>query len=132
MPPSIDSLHPDLRAKVVKIMAAMELLGFPMMVVQTVRTAAEQQALYAQGRTAPGKIVTNCDGIVKKSNHQVHADGFGHAVDCAFKDDPATAKVETWDAGQPWELYGRMGEALDLTWGGRWISPFDRPHLEQR
>ena len=29
----------------------------------------------------PGKIVTNCDGIVKKSNHQADDFGIGHGVD---------------------------------------------------
>lgn len=28
-----------------------------------------------------GKKVTNCDGYIKKSNHQAKADGYGHAVD---------------------------------------------------
>ena len=35
------------------------------------RTTQEQQALYAQGRTTPGPIVTNLDGIIKRSRHQV-------------------------------------------------------------
>ncbi len=35
-----------------------------------VRTTEEQQALYARGRTEPGGIVTNCDGVIAKSNHQ--------------------------------------------------------------
>jgi hypothetical protein len=41
-------------------------------------------------------------------------------------------KVETWDPNQPWELYGKMGETLGLSWGGRWRDPVDRPHLELR
>ena len=132
MPPSTEGLHPELIGKINKILEAMSVLGYPMMVVQTVRTVAEQQALFAKGRTTPGTIVTNCDGILRKSNHQLQADGYGHAVDCAFVDDPATTKVETWDPSQPWELYGEMGEALGLTWGGRWKRPVDRPHLELR
>lgn len=46
-----------------------------------VRTTKEQQALYAQGRTKPGQIVTKVDGVKSKSNHQVKSDGFGHAFD---------------------------------------------------
>ena len=34
------------------------------------RTVEKQQSLYAQGRTKPGKIVTNADGVISKSNHQ--------------------------------------------------------------
>jgi peptidoglycan L-alanyl-D-glutamate endopeptidase CwlK len=46
-----------------------------------VRTAAGQKALYAQGRTAPGSIVTNAGGVKNKSNRQVKSDGYGYAVD---------------------------------------------------
>lgn len=118
------TLHPDLEKKVKLILNAMLLLGFPMRVVQGVRTAEEQAKLYAQGRTAPGSIVTNCDGIVKKSRHQPAADGFGHAVDCAF------VGPQPFAESHPWRLYGEMGKALGLLWGGDWKSLVDKPHIE--
>lgn len=40
------------------------------------RTAERQQMLFKQRPK-----VTNVDGIIKKSNHQVKSDGYGHAVD---------------------------------------------------
>lgn len=123
-------VHPVLRLKVTQILMAMDVLGFPMFVVAGARSLAEQQALYAQGRTTPGHKVTNADGVKHKSNHQAGPDGLGYAVDCAFRDDPQTARIETWEAGQPWELYGLMGEKLGLVWGGRWPRLMDRPHLE--
>jgi peptidoglycan L-alanyl-D-glutamate endopeptidase CwlK len=130
----LDGIHPELAAKVQRILTAMNALGFPMQVVQGVRTAPQQAALFAQGRTAPGNIVTNCDGYVKKSNHQPKGDGqgpsFGCAVDCAFVDDPKTTLNETWDDHQPWQAYGAMAEALGLVWGGRWHSVVDKPHIE--
>lgn len=52
--------------------------------IQVARTTEEQQAYYAQGRTAPGKRVTNCDGVAKLSMHQVqerHDETAAHAVD---------------------------------------------------
>ena len=54
---------------------------FDFRIAQGVRTAEYQNSLYQQGRTKPGKIVTNCDGIKNKSNHQAKADGYGHAID---------------------------------------------------
>lgn len=125
-------VHPELVAKIEKILDAMRVLGFPMMIVAGVRSLEEQQRLFAQGRTAPGAIVTNADGLRATSNHQVKGDGFGHAVDCAFVDDPTTARVETWDPRQPWDLYGLMAESLGLSWGGRWKRFPDKPHLELR
>lgn len=139
-------VHPYQAQKVLRILDAMEILGVPMFVVVGLRSDAEQAALYAQGRTEPGPnarpghplgdTVTNADGRARaiggtgKSMHQKQSDGYGHAVDCAFLDDPLTVKIETWDAHQPWAVYGTMGEAFGLTWGGRWVSLIDRPHLE--
>lgn len=127
-------VHPELVDKVTKILSAMELLGFPMMVTEGVRTQERQQELYAQGRTAPGKIVTYLDGTVRKSNHQAKADGFGHAVDCCFlvdidgdgPDDPS------WSQSHPWALFGAMAVALGLIWGGNWKTLVDKPHIEMK
>ncbi len=46
-------------------------------VAKAVRTQAEQDDLYAQGRTKPGKIVT----WTTQSKHIPGKDGLGHAVD---------------------------------------------------
>lgn len=96
-----------------------------MFVVQGVRSVAQQKALYAQGRTAPGRVVTMKDGIAHKSNHQAWADGLGHAVDCAFWGVP-----QPFDPTLPWEAYGQLVEAEGLVWGGRWSHPHDSPHAE--
>ncbi|MBL0351134.1 MAG: hypothetical protein IPP68_12320 [Elusimicrobia bacterium] len=46
-----------------------DLTGNDLILTCTHRTVAEQQRLYAQGRTTKGNIVTWVDGIKKKSNH---------------------------------------------------------------
>jgi len=119
-------VHPKLRDGVNKILPAMAAIGFPMMVTDTLRTVEEQQKLYDQGRTTPGPIVTNCDGIKNKSNHQAHADGWGHAVDMCFVIDGKPS----WDSRLPWKLYGLMAQTLGLIWGGSWKSLTDLPHIE--
>ncbi len=125
MASKLNGLSPDLLDKLGRVMAAMAALGHPMKVVQGLRTVEQQQVLYAQGRTAPGKIVTNCDGIKNKSNHQAAADGFGHAADCAF-DDP-----DPFGEKHPWRAYGACAVASGLVWGGDWKPPLiDRPHVE--
>lgn len=117
-------VHGDLLTKVGKVLAAMEALGFPMRICQGVRTVAEQKALYAQGRTAPGSVVTNCDGVLRPSNHQARADGFGHAVDCCF------TQGDPFGEGQPWSVYGAAAKAVGLKWGGDFKTITDRPHVE--
>jgi peptidoglycan L-alanyl-D-glutamate endopeptidase CwlK len=129
-------VHPELAAKARRILAALEALGVPMCITDALRTVADQQAKFAQGRTAPGAIVTRCDGVLKKSNHQAHDDGYGHAIDCAFliSHDGGTTFQPTWDEAQPWAAYGACVEALGLTWGGgesfRRAGLVDKPHAE--
>jgi len=119
----LSALHPRLRDAVPKILAAMAAIGYPMMVTDTLRTTAEQQKLYAQGRTAPGPIVTRSDGLIKRSNHQAQPDGFGHAVDCCF----VVSGAPSWDYHLPWKAYGALAEALGFHWGGDFG---DMPHVE--
>lgn len=122
----LSGVHPALVRKVQAVLTAMASIGYPMKVVQGVRTADYQHSLWEQGRTRPGAIVTNCDGYTTKSNHQVKDDGFGHAVDCAF----VVNGVVSFDDHLPWKAYGELGKALGLTWGGDFKSIADYGHLE--
>ena len=113
-------VHPDLAGKILNtILPAMTAAGKPMFVVVGVRTAEEQHARFLQ---VPK--VTNADGYLKKSHHQVHGDGYGHAVDCAF------VGPDPYADGHDWGLYGEQVHACGLGWGGTWKDPFDRPHAE--
>ena len=104
-------------------------------VVCGIRTAKEQAELYAQGRTAPGPIVTNCDGLKKKSNHQAKADGYGYAVDIYpffegkvqvnHKD---TVKCLIQIAKHIKTCCFAMGVSIE--WGGDWEKLKDYPHFE--
>lgn len=123
---TLAGVHPDLVARLTRVLASMEALGFPMRVTDGVRTAAEQQVLYAKGRTTPGPIVTYADGVRKTSNHQPQADGFGHAVDCTFLQDGKPS----WDARLPWPCYGEALKAVGLRWGGSFANLHDLPHAE--
>jgi peptidoglycan LD-endopeptidase CwlK len=117
---TLSKVDPRLREKVVKLLEVMQKKGHPMVVVQGLRTVEEQQALFAQGRTKPGKIVTYADGVKVKSNHQS-----GRAADLTF----LTPDFQvTWKG--PWSLFGDEAERLGLRWGGRWVKPVDRPHVE--
>ncbi len=126
MIPKLDGVHPRLVEAVERVLSAMSDLGFLMIVTDAVRSIEQQQALYAKGRTAPGPIVTNADGVRHLSNHQAHGDGFGHAVDCTFIVDGKPS----WDDSLPWRLYGEMAKSQGLRWGGEFISIVDKPHIE--
>ena len=123
----LDGVHPELVERLVRVMTWMNLIGFQMLVTDGVRTLEEQQALYAKGRTEPGQIVTDCDGIHKISNHQVKIDGFGHAVDCCF----IVGGKASWDDILPWEVYGSVAKYHGLKWGIKLANgTIDRPHVE--
>lgn len=117
---------PALQEKVERVLEAMKALGFPMMVVEGLRTQERQQELWAQGRTKPGPIVTYRDGVTKRSEHQAKGDGLGYAVDCCFLVDGKPS----WDLRLPWKVYGEAAKALGLVWGGDWTSLVDLPHIE--
>lgn len=134
---ALKGVHPDL----VRVMeAAIADTPQDFTIVEGVRTAARQAELYAQGRTIKGRavkgpIVTNADGVTKKSNHQPKADGYGHAVDLYPYYD---GKVQVQDkdvirrlgviARHVKDKAARLGVAI--TWGGDWRSPHDPPHFE--
>ncbi len=129
MSAKLERVHPTLVAKVLRILVRMASLGHPMMVTDGARTAKQQNLLYLQGRDPahPGRIVTNADGYKKASNHQIKADGYGHAVDCCFVVDGRPS----WDEKLPWLVYGSIAVDEGLEWGGNWNSNLvDRPHIE--
>jgi len=88
-------------------------------IISGTRTYAEQDALFAQGRTKfPGPVVTHARG--GQSNHN-----FGVAWD-----------IGIFDGGKyipESPLYrkaGDIGKSLGLEWGGDWKSIQDEPHFQ--
>lgn len=67
-------VHPGL---VMVIKRAIKITDIDFVVLMGVRTQEDQNALYEQGRTKPGPIVT----WTKNSKHIPQEDGHGHAVD---------------------------------------------------
>ena len=94
-------------------------------VVQGLRTWAEQDGLYAQGRTAPGKVVTNCQG-----GHSYH--NFGLAVDCAPSINGVDQQYQPdWNPSHPvWKTMESLAQEMGLGVGAYWRSFPDAPHLQ--
>lgn len=99
-------------------------LGCEYVLIGGNRTWAEQDALYAQGRTLPGARVTNARGGY--SNHN-----FGIAGDCGV-----FMGGSYLDESNP-RLAARVHKACSLhagrcglEWGGGWNSIKDLPHYE--
>jgi peptidoglycan L-alanyl-D-glutamate endopeptidase CwlK len=93
--------------------------GINCKVISGHRTYAEQDKLYAQGRTTKGPIVTKARGGY--SNHN-----FGLAFDIGiFSKDGK----EYYDEHKDYERVGVIAESLGFAWGGRWKFK-DEPHVE--
>lgn len=93
--------------------------GWSFRIVSAHRTWAEQDKLYAQGRSAPGNVVTKARGGQSNHNFQI-----------------------AWDIGlfnnhgeylgdhHLYRAVGHIGVALGLDWGGNWKSFQDAPHYQ--
>ena len=91
------------------------------------RSAKEQNALYAQGRSEPGRVVTNA-----KAGQSYH--NYGLAVDFVIIHNNETDYDLNTDRNRndipDWQELGELGRALGFEWGGDWNSFPDYPHLQ--
>lgn len=115
-------LHPIFAARVRGLLDAMESDGINILVTQGLRTREEQDALYAQGRTKPGPIVTNARGGQSQHN-------YGLAVDLC-PDDLLQAGLQLdWNASHPaWKKLLATAPRFGLAEGDSW-SFKDTPHF---
>ncbi len=116
----IKDLHPCLQEKITEFLSFCEKQGLRVGISECLRTAAEQDALYAKGRTAAGSIVTNARGSTFSSMHQ-----WGVAFDFYRND----GKGAYNDADGFFAKVGRLGKSIGLLWGGDFSSP-DKPHFQ--
>ena len=109
-------VQPLARALIVAAAAA----GIAIKIISGTRTYEEQNALYEQGRTRSGHIVTNARGGY--SNHN-----FGIAFDIGVFEGGRYL-----DESPAYKAVGALGKQLGLDWGGDWQSIQDEPHFELR
>ena len=112
----------------------MKAAGIPYMITCTEREQAEQDALYEQGRTTPGRIVT----WTRRSKHiRRNGEDGVRAFDIAIKKDGRP----TWDLKvnvnqneiPDYAEAGAIGERCGISWGGSWTSKKkDYPHFQMR
>jgi peptidoglycan L-alanyl-D-glutamate endopeptidase CwlK len=103
---------------------------FDCTVISGLRTLEEQQALYAKGRSEPGEIVTNCDGVNRRSNHQS-----GNAVDVVpypidWSDTKRMREFGWYVLGVANTLKRQGVMSHNVMWGGQWTRFPDLPHFE--
>ncbi|WP_313511652.1 M15 family metallopeptidase [Sphingobacterium sp.] len=126
----IEKLHPILRNQVREAYLDIN-MGLPkgvrLRISQGLRTISEQNALYAQGRTTKGKIVTQSVG--GRSWHN-----YGLAWDIVLlydKDNNGTLETASWDENKYWMQVVNAFKAKGYSWGGDFRSFKDSPHFEK-
>lgn len=123
----LETCHPDLQTVMHE---AIKVTDFT--VIYGTRTIAEQQKLYAQGRTEKGAIVTHVDGVKKKSKHNYTP---SLAVDVApypidWKDIQRFKDLGKLVLEIATKLKAEGKITSDIVWGGNWKSFKDYPHFE--
>ena len=112
----INELAPTLRRAAAEFLCRTAAAGLAARITETFRTRARQEELYAQGRTAPGNVVT----WTLNSAHT-------HRV--AF-DICQNIRGREWDnSGGFFDSCGALWQEMGGTWGGNFRTP-DRPHFE--
>ena len=128
----IELLHPKLRTEAKEIYIAIynALKGrAAVRFTHTLRTIAEQDALYALGRTKPGKKVTNAKGGSSFHN-------YGLAIDfCLILDGKDvswdTLKDYDGDKVSDWMEAVAIFKSRGWEWGGDWAKFRDAPHFQK-
>ncbi len=110
--------------------------GVEVILTCTYRDDEEQNRLYAQGRTTPGRIVTNAKAGQSAHNHKTAqgkpaADAYDVLVLLHGKpvwvDDQTTPENEM----ELWEVVGAHGTAAGLKWYGAPGARFpEKPHFQ--
>ncbi|MGI9141709.1 MAG: M15 family metallopeptidase [Fluviibacter sp.] len=114
----IEDLHPHVASLCRKFIERCKEAGVDVLVTSTYRDHESQNALYAQGRTAPGKIVTKAKGGQSFHNHKV-----------AFDVVPLVNGKAIWNDEGLWRKIGQIGQEVGLEWGGNWKFQ-DKPHFQ--
>ena len=116
----ISTLLPEVQPMARALVQKAALGGIRLKIISGFRTYAEQDALYAQGRTAAGDVVTNARAGY--SNHN-----FGIAFDVGV------FEGNTYLGESPkYKAVGVIGKDLGLEWGGNWKTLVDQPHFQLR
>ncbi len=116
----ISSLLPEVQPLARQLVHKAAAAGITIKIISGLRTFSQQDALYAQGRTAPGPKVTNAKGGY--SNHN-----FGLAFDIGvFENGKYMGESPSYNK------LGPIGVSIGLAWGGNWVSIKDTPHYELR
>lgn len=107
----LDDLHPRVKALAEAFVKRCDEAGYDILIYSTYRDIEAQNAIYAQGRTAKGSIVTNAKGGQSFHNYRV-----------AFDWVPISGGKARWNDSVAYAKCGKIAEEVGLEWAGRWTG----------
>ena len=116
---SLDDLAPPVKQRAEAFIAAAKAKGIDLLVTSTYRDSESQTALYNQGRTTPGNVVT-----------KAKAGQSWHNWRCALDVVPLVNGKAIWDDQAMWKQVGEIGKSCGLEWAGDWVTFKEFPHFQ--
>lgn len=107
----LKDLHPKVAEMCEKFIITCKEQGVDVLITSTLRDNESQNALYAQGRTTKGAIVTNARGGQSFHNYGV-----------AFDFCPIVNGKCQWNDADLFKRCGVIAESVGLEWSGRWAG----------
>lgn len=126
----IEDLHPLIQPKAYLLIEKAKEADLDIIIYRTLATWEEQDAIYAQGRTKPGIVVSNARGGESFHNYAL-------ALDFAIL--KPGSSIINWDSKcdvdgdlvPDYQEVGKLGEDLGFEWGARFTSmKGDLGHLQ--
>lgn len=115
----LEDLHPKVKTLCEKFITSCNKQGIDILITSTYRDGESQSALYAQGRTIPGKIVTNAKAGQSFHNWRV-----------AFDFVPLVNGKAQWSDTGLFTKCGEIAESVGLEWAGRWNKFKELAHCQ--
>lgn len=115
----LKDLLPVVAAKCSAFISTCKAQGIDVIITSTLRDKESQDALYAQGRTTSGSIVTNAKGGQSFHNYA-----------CAFDFVPIVNGKAMWNDTALFAKCGEIAESVGLEWAGRWKSFKELAHCQ--
>ena len=116
---NLDDLAPPVKQRAEAFIAAAKAKSIDLLVTSTYRDNESQNALYAQGRTTPGNVVT-----------KAKAGQSWHNWRCALDVVPLVNGKAIWDDPALWKQVGEIGKSCGLEWAGDWVTFKEFPHFQ--
>lgn len=116
----INELLPEVKSRVEHFIALCQDNNIDLLITSTYRDIESQDALYAQGRTTKGHVVTNAKGGESYHNYR-----------CAIDVVPIVGGKPDWDTSHSvWESVAMLGKQAGLEWAGDWKTFKEMAHFQ--